>query len=43
MLTYGTLAALYLFYVGVRGQRAGVLLWPAVVIHVILVILLVGA
>ena len=43
MLTYGTLAALYLVYVGVRGQGAGVLLWPAVVVHVILVILLVGA
>ena len=31
MLTYGTLAALYLAYVGVRGQGVGVLLWPAVV------------
>ena len=43
MLTYGTLAALYLAYVGVRDQGVGVLLWPAVVVHVILVILLVGA
>ena len=43
MLTYGAFAALYLAYVGVRGQGAGVLLWPAVVVHVILVILLVGA
>jgi hypothetical protein len=43
MLTYGTLAALYLAYIGVSGQGVGVLLWPAVVVHVILVILLVGA
>ena len=43
MLTYGTLAALYLAYVGVRGQGVGVLLWPAVVLHVILIILLLGA
>ena len=43
MLTYGTLAALYLVYVGVRGQGVGVLLWPAVLVHVVLVILLVGA
>src|SRR6476659_9981939 len=33
MLTYGALAALYLAYVGVRGQGVGVLLWPAVVVH----------
>ena len=43
MLTYSTLAALYLVYVGVRGEGVGVLLWPAVVIHVILVILLIRA
>ena len=43
MLTYGTLAALYLAYVGVRGQGAGVLLWPAVVVHAILIILLLRA
>lgn len=43
MLTYGTLAALYLAYVGVRGQGSGVLLWPAVVVHVILIILLLRA
>jgi len=43
MLTYGTLAALYLAYVGVRGQEVGVLLWPAVAVHLILVILLLRA
>lgn len=43
MLTYGTLAALYLAYIGVRGQGGGVLLWPAVVVHAILIILLLCA
>jgi len=43
MLTYGTLAALYLAYIGVSGQGGGVLLWPAVVVHVALIIFLVGA
>jgi hypothetical protein len=43
MLTYGTLAALYLAYVGVRGRGIGVLLWPAVVVHAILIILLLRA
>jgi len=43
MLTYGTLAALYLTYIGVSGQGGGVLLWPAVVVHVILIILLLRA
>ena len=43
MLTYGGLATLCLAYVGVRGQTVGALLWPAVVVHVVLVILLVGA
>ncbi len=43
MLTYSTLAMLYLIYVGVRGEEVGLLLWPAVVVHAILVVLLVGA
>ena len=43
MVTYGTLAAMYLVYVGVRGQGGGVLLWPAVVVHVILIVLLLRA
>ncbi len=42
MLTYGALVALYLVYLGVSGERVGLLLWPAVVVHTILVILLVG-
>jgi hypothetical protein len=43
MLTYGALAALYLAYIGISGQGGGVLLWPAVVVHVFLIILLLRA
>ena len=42
MLTYGTLAALYLAYVGASGVK-GILLWPAVAVHAVLSILLVRA
>ena len=42
MLTYDTLAALYLAYIGI-SQGAGVLLWPAIVVHGILIILLLRA
>jgi hypothetical protein len=40
MLVYGTLAALYLAVVGLGGEFAGVLLWPAVAAHVVLALLL---
>jgi hypothetical protein len=40
MLTYGTLVTLYLAYLGFAGGFAGVLLWPAVALHVILTALL---
>ncbi len=43
MLTYSTLAMLYLTYIGVRGEMVGLLLWPAVVLHAILVVLLLRA
>ena len=43
MLTYGALAALYLAYVGFAGGFSGILLWPAVVVHVILTALLARA
>jgi len=43
MLTYSTLAMLYLIVVGVRGEVVGFLLWPAVVAHAILIVLLGGA
>lgn len=40
MGVYGVLAALYLAIVGLGGGFAGVLLWPAVAAHVVLVVLL---
>jgi len=43
MLTYSTLAMLYLIRIGIRGEAVGVLLWPAVAAHVVLVALLVRA
>lgn len=43
MLTYSTLAALYLAYLGIVGAWTGTLLWPAVAVHVILAILLARA
>ncbi len=43
MLTYGAVVTLYLAYVGFAGGLAGILLWPAVVVHVILTVLLTRA
>jgi hypothetical protein len=43
MLCYSLLVTLYLAYLGIRGEWVGVLLWPAVVVHAILTILLVRA
>ena len=43
MLTYGVLATLYLAYLGVNGEWVGLLLWPAVVLHGILTVLLARA
>ena len=40
MLTYGALITLYLAYLGFRSGLTGVLLWPAVVFHVVLTVLL---
>ena len=42
MLTYSTLAMLYLIRIGIRGAPVGSLLWSAVVAHAILVVLLIG-
>ena len=42
MLTYGALVTLYLTYVGIRGEWVGPLLWPAVVLHAVLTLLLAG-
>lgn len=43
MATYGAGVAVYLAYLGWSGAAGGVLLWPAVGLHLILTALLVGA
>jgi hypothetical protein len=43
MVAYSALAMLYLTYIGVRGERVGLLLWPAVVVHAALTLLLARA
>ena len=43
MVTYSALAMLFLIYIGVRGEGVGMLLWPAVVVHAVLIVLLGGA
>ena len=40
MLTYSALITLYLAYIGFAGGVTGILLWPAIVLHVILTVLL---
>jgi hypothetical protein len=43
MVTYSTLVALYLAYLGFAGGFVGVLLWPAVALHIVLAVLLMAA
>ena len=43
LLTYSLLVTLYLVYVGVIGHLAGILLWPAVVVHAVWMLLVVAA
>jgi hypothetical protein len=43
MLTYSAAVTLYLAYLGFAGDLTGILLWPAVVLHVILTVLLTRA
>jgi hypothetical protein len=43
ILTYSAAVTLYLAYVGFAGGLTGILLWPAVVLHVILTALLTRA
>jgi hypothetical protein len=43
MLTYGALVMLYLLYLGIRSEWVGPLLWPAVVLHAVLTLLLARA
>ncbi|MBR1279095.1 hypothetical protein [Bradyrhizobium sp. AUGA SZCCT0283] len=40
MLTYSALVTLFLAYLGFAGGLSGVLLWPAVILHAILTVLL---
>ena len=43
MLIYSAAVTLYLAYVGFAGSVTGILLWPAVVLHAILTVLLTRA
>jgi len=43
MATYGLLVTLYLFYIGIRAEWVGPLLWPAVALHAVLTLLLARA
>ena len=43
MLSYSLLATLYLGYLGITGEWVGKLLWPAVVVHAVLTMLLIRA
>jgi hypothetical protein len=43
MLTYSAAVAVYLAYIGLSGASSGTLLWPAVVVHAILTVLLTRA
>lgn len=42
MLTYNALTTAYLAWVGIQGELVGPLLWPVVVLHVLMTILLGG-
>jgi len=43
MLAYSAAVTLYLAYLGVAGGLSGILLWPAVVLHTVLSVLLARA
>ena len=43
MLTYSVGITLYLAYVGLAGGPTGILLWPAVILHVIVTVFLARA
>jgi hypothetical protein len=40
LLVYNSLVAVYLGYLGVRGEATGKMLWPAVAFHVVVTVLL---
>jgi uncharacterized membrane protein len=43
MLTYGALVTVYLAYLGLVGGFTGILLWPAVIVHALLTVVLARA
>lgn len=43
MLTYSAAVTLFLAYLGLAGGVSGILLWPAVALHAILMVLLIRA
>ncbi len=43
MLIYNAAVTLYLAYVGISGESSGVLLWPVVLLHGIMTVLLIRA
>lgn len=43
LLTFNVLVTLYLLFLGLRGEWVGRLLWPAVVLHAVLTVLLARA
>ena len=43
MLTYSALVTLYLGYLALAGAFAGILLWPAVILHAVVTLLLIRA
>ena len=43
MLTYGALVTAYLLYLALGGEWVGFLMWPAVVLHAVLTLLLARA
>lgn len=43
MLIYNAAVALYLAYVGFSGDSSGVLLWPVVILHAVMTVLLIRA
>jgi hypothetical protein len=43
MLTYGALVTVYLAYLSLVGGFTGILLWPAVMVHALLTLLLLRA
>jgi hypothetical protein len=43
MLIYNAAVALYLAYIGLSGDSSGVLLWPVVILHAVMTVLLIRA